>query len=147
MQVDISRIKVSQTNFLAIQLAEIHNMLECFINPPNVTYVSQVNVMTYYSDFAFEGWRNRPSSAPNSNVITNGTNYLESVLKNLIQETKLQFQAQRETINYLETQVGQIITSLSSWVYEEPKLTDMSEAKIGQPIIVTKIVYLLNPNL
>lgn len=126
IQVDFSRINVNQTIALAIQLDEIHNMLKSFTMPTNVTFLAPLNVMTYDSDFSSEGWRNHPSSAPNESVTTHGTNKLESILKTSKLETKLQFQAQGESIQNLETQIGKIVTTLSSWEYEEPEPTNMS---------------------
>lgn len=68
------------------------------MKPPGMTVPAPLNVMTHDSDFSCGEWRNHPSFAPNERVTTNGTNTLESILKSFMQETKLQFQAQKESI-------------------------------------------------
>lgn len=122
------------------------------MKPHDVTVAAPLNVMTYNYDFACEGWMNQPSSSPYENMTTNGTNQLGSILKTFMQETKSQFQAHRESIKNLKTQIDQITTSLWSWEYDKPKPTDVSdknapEAETEYPIIVTETIDLSNPDL
>ncbi|CAI8593820.1 unnamed protein product [Vicia faba] len=54
-----------------------------------------------------------------------------------MQETKSQFQAQEENIKILETQIGQITTTLRSWAYEEPKSIDIRRSlSVTSPVAV-----------
>lgn len=145
-------MKVIQTTILAVQLAEIHNMLKYFMMPPDVTVTPPLNVMTYDPDISCGGWMNYHSYAPNASVTINGNNRLEYILINFMQETKSRFQAQDDSIKKIDIQIGQIVITLSSKEYENPKLSEMSEedtleAETSQPIIVIQTVDSSNPDI
>lgn len=81
-------------------------MLKFFMKSLDVTFAAPLNVMTYDIDFSCGEWKNHHSFSPNESLTTNRTNMLESILKTFMKEAKLLFQAQRDNIKNLETDIG-----------------------------------------